>query len=176
MGIVFEHLAAGEKRLRGNDAIDRLTAQLVRGLAQSEQAAGGVVYHFDTPVMVNHDHPFVYRLHHRFLLTHQQADFARLQRENLLFNAAGEVPGEDKQCDKQQHRGDEDVDDFFQRDAVEIAGEIADGDNTDHPAGVIENRRFAAQGNTEPPFTDSGRALPLEHRLVRVPTHSGCTE
>ena len=166
MGIVFEHLTAGEKRLRGNDAIDRLTAQLVRGLAQSEQAAGGVVYHFDTPVMVNHDHPFVYRLHHRFLLTHQQADFARLQRENLLFNAAGEVPGEDKQCDKQQHRGDEDVDDFFQRDAVEIAGEIADGDNTDHPAGVIENRRFAAQGNTEPPFTDSGRALPLEHRLV----------
>ena len=166
VGIVFEHLPAGEKRLRRNDAIDRLTAQLMRRLAQSEQAAGGMIYHFDTPVMVNYDHPFVYRLHHRLLLAHQQADFPRLQRENLLLNAAGEVPGEDKQRNQQQHRGDKDIDDFFQRDAVEIAGEVADGNNTDDPARIVENRRFAAQGNPQSPFADGGGAFPLQHRLV----------
>ena len=84
----------------------------------------------------------------------------------MFLNAAGEVPGEDKQRDKQQHRGDEDIDDFCQRNAVEIAGEIADGDNANDPTRVIENGRFAAQGNTESSFADGGRAFPLKYRLV----------
>ena len=100
------------------------------------------------------------------MLTHQQADFSRFQRKNLFFNAAGKIPGKNKQRDQQQHGGDEDINDLCQRDAIEITGQVAHGDDAHNPAGGVEDRRLAAQRHPEPSFTDSGDTFPFQHRLV----------
>ncbi|GMW38210.1 hypothetical protein LOCUS_23380 [Klebsiella pneumoniae] len=64
-----------------------------------------MVYHLNTPLVIDDDHPLKDRLHHRLLLANQQANFPRLERKNLLLDAAGKVPGEDKQGDEQQDGG-----------------------------------------------------------------------
>ena len=166
MGVALKHVAAGEKGLRGNHAVNRLTAQLTGGLAESQQAAGGMVYHLNAPLAIDDDHPLKDRLHHRFLLSHQQAYLPRLERKNLLFDAAGKVPGEDKQGDEQQNGGDKNIDHFGQGNAVEIAGEVADGDNADHPPLVIDDRRFAAQRDPKSAFANGGNGFSLQYRLV----------
>ncbi|MMZ66129.1 hypothetical protein D1872_286000 [compost metagenome] len=98
-------------------------------------------------IIINGDHPLVDRLHHRFLLAHQQANFARLERKDLLFYTAGEIPREDKQGDKQQHGRDQDIHHFADGNGIEIAGEIAYRDDAHDLSGIVENRCFAAQRN-----------------------------
>ena len=169
VGIAFEHVAAGEKGLRRNDAVDRLTAQLAGGLAEPQQAAGGMVYHLNTPLAIDDDHPLKDRLHHRLLLANQQANFPRLERKNLLLDTAGKVPGEDKQGDEQQDGGDKNIDHFSQSNAVEIA----DGDNTDHTPCVINDGRFAAQRDPEAAFANGGDGFPFQYRLVVAADQSG---
>ncbi len=182
VGIAFEHVAAGEKGLRRNDAVDRLTAQLAGRLAEPQQAAGGMVYHLNTPLAIDVTiTPSKIDSIIAFLLANQQANFPRLERKNLLLDAAGKVPGEDKQGDEQQDGGDKNIDHFSQSNAVEIAGEVADGDNTDHSPCVINDGRFAAQRTPRPPLRMVVMDFPsstawLSPPTSRVPTHSGWTE
>ena len=95
-------------------------------------------------MVVDSDHPFVDRLHHRFLLAHQQADFTRLQRENLLLNAAGKKPREHEQGNEQQNGSEQNIDGFTDGNGVEVAGEVAHGDNPHHLTVIAEDRCFAA--------------------------------
>ena len=116
----------------------------MRGLLKPQQAAGGVVNHFNSSLAVDNDNSFENRFHHRFLLAYQQANFARFQRKNLFFNTAGKIPGEDKQGDQQQNGGDKNIHHLLHGNAVEIAGQIANGDDADHPSVIIDNGRFTA--------------------------------
>ena len=142
--VLLEHGLTVEERHRGNDVANQLSPQPTRRKAKAQQLSGRLVNHLDTQVIVNGDNAFVDRLHHRFLLTHQQPYLARFQGENLLFNTAGEEPREDEQRQQQQDGGNQDIHHLVDGDAVEIAGEVADGDNAYHLALVIKNRGFAA--------------------------------
>lgn len=91
MGIAFEHVAAGEKGLRRNDAVDRLTAQLAGGLAELQQAAGGMVYHLNTPLAIDDDHPS--KIDSIIAFAGEPAgQFPAARAKNLLLDAAGKVP------------------------------------------------------------------------------------
>ncbi|MNZ85665.1 hypothetical protein D3C78_1044660 [compost metagenome] len=107
------------------------------------------------------------------MLAHQQANFARLKGEDLLFDTAGEIPREDKQGDKQQHGCDQDIHHLADGNGIEIAGEIAHGDDAHHLSGIVENRRFAAQRNPQTAFTDSGDIFALQHFSVVAADQGG---
>ncbi len=170
-----------KKGLRRNDAVDRLTAQLAGGLAEPQQAAGGMVYHLNTPLAIDDDHPLKDRLHHRLLLANQQANFPRLERKICFLMLRVKYQEKINRGDEQQDGGDKNIDHFSQSNAVEIAGEVADGDNTDHTPCVINDGRFAAQRDPEAAFANGGDGFPsstawLSPPTSRVPTHSGWTE
>ena len=151
VGVLLEHGVAVEERHRGDDIANQLSAQMTRRKAEAKQLSGRLVNHFNAQVIVNGDNAFVDRLHHGLLLAHQQP--------YLLFNTAGEEPREDEQRQQQQDGGNQDIHHLVDGYAVEVAGEIADGDNPYHLTLIIKNRRFAAQRNAQPALANSGGAF-----------------
>ena len=144
MGIFRQHRLRVEERDRIDHLAYQLSAQLAGRLAQTQQLARRLVDDFNPPPIVNGNHAFINRLHHRLLLAHQQADLARLKGEDLLLDAAGKEPGEDKESDQQQHGGNQDIDHFTDGNGIKVAGEIAYRNDADHLSGSVEDRGFTA--------------------------------
>ena len=166
VGIFSQHRLRVEERDRVDHLAYQLPAQFTRRLAQPQQFARRLVDNFYAPFVINGNHPFVDRFHHRLLLTYQQADFSRFEGEDLLLYTVGKEPGEDKEGQKQQHGGNQDIDHFTDGNGIQVAGEIAHGNNANHLPGIVEDRGFTAQRNTQSAFTDGCRAFPLQDGLI----------
>ena len=166
MGIFRQHRLRVEERDRIDHLAYQLPAKLTGRLAQPQQLARRLVDDFNPPLIVNGNYAFINRLHQRLLLAHQQADLARLEGEDLLLNTAGKEPGEDKESNQQQHRGNQDIDHFTDGNGVQVAGEIADRNNADHLSGSVEDGGLTAQRNTQPAFADGGGAFTLQYGFV----------
>ncbi len=166
MGIFCQHRLRRKERDRVDNLANQLPAQFTGWLAQAKQLARRLVDHLNAQLIIDGDHPFIDRLHHRLLLAHQQADFPWLQGEDLLLNTAGKEPGEDKERNQQQHGGQQDIDHFADGNGIKVAGEITHRDNPHHLPRIVEDGRFAAQRNTQPPFADGGGAFSLQDLLI----------
>jgi hypothetical protein len=77
---------------------------------------------------------------------------SRGSRRRSASYAAGKEPGEDKQGDQQQHGGNQNIDHFTDGNGVEVAGEIAHGNNAHHLSGIVEDGALLRSEMPSPPL------------------------
>lgn len=131
-----------------------------------------MVYHLNTPLAIDDDHP-QRSTHHRLLLANQQANFPRLERKICFLMLRVKYREKINRAMSSRTAAIKNIDHFSQSNAVEIAGEVADGDNTDHTPCVINDGRFAAQRDPEAAFANRGDGFSFQYRLVVAADQSG---